>query len=65
MPGDSKAVHPLADPQRFYLNIKDIRPISPSQFNRENRYILISAGEDGLHGTPDDICNFRAEYHER
>lgn len=25
---------------------------------RAETYILISAGEDGLYGTMDDICNF-------
>jgi hypothetical protein len=25
---------------------------------RPDSYLLISAGADGLYGTPDDICNF-------
>jgi len=28
---------------------------------RENSYILISAGKDGLYGTPDDMFNFKKE----
>jgi hypothetical protein len=29
---------------------------------REDSYILISAGKDGLYGTADDICNFEWKY---
>ncbi len=61
VPGEPNTVHPLADPKRFYRNIQSDRVLSPQPY-RSDSYILISAGYDGLYGTPDDICNFQWKY---
>jgi hypothetical protein len=65
VPGDSKKVHPLIDPKRFYLNTQNVRAASSTQPFRPEEFILISAGWDGLYGTADDICNFEWRYRER
>jgi hypothetical protein len=65
VPDDPNAVHPLADPKRFYLNTRNDRVGAPAQPSRKESFILISAGWDGLYGTADDICNFEWRYHER
>jgi prepilin-type N-terminal cleavage/methylation domain-containing protein len=47
-------------PTPFYDFIKD-KQISTATFNypvRPDSFLLISAGNDGLYGTSDDICNF-------
>ncbi len=62
VPGDSKAVHPLADPKRFYLNTENDKPNMLGKPRRADSYILLSAGHDGLYGTADDICNFEWKY---
>jgi hypothetical protein len=64
VPGDLDAVHPLADPKRFYLNILDRTATEPPQPYHRGGYILISAGRDGLYGTQDDICNFDWMYRD-
>jgi len=64
VPGDPNAVHPLANPRRFYLNTRDDRVRNTSRPRRADSYILISAGYDGRYGTADDICNFDWSYHE-
>ena len=65
-------IHPLVDPtnayQFFYGNdnpmdnivgyIEDQKIKAKIWPYRPDSYILISAGADGLYGTPDDICNF-------
>jgi prepilin-type N-terminal cleavage/methylation domain-containing protein len=62
-------LHPLRDPYLFYNSgsgeyrtYKVVDPIAsrPSVLwpYRPDSYILISAGMDGLYGTPDDILNF-------
>jgi len=62
VPGDPDLVHPLADPKRFYLNTQSHKsPQRPVPYCVD-RYILISAGRDGLYGTKDDICNFDWKY---
>ncbi len=63
VPGAPNAVHPLADPKRFYLNTQN-ENITQSRPYREDSYILISAGKDGLYGTVDDVCNFEWKYRE-
>jgi hypothetical protein len=65
VPGDPNAVHPFADPRRFYLNTRSDKITGSAQPYRKDSYLLISAGWDGLYGTPDDICNFEWRYHER
>jgi hypothetical protein len=64
VPGDPNAVHPLANPRRFYLNTQSARTGEPTPYRRDS-YLLIRAGWDGLYGTADDICNFEWTYHER
>jgi len=59
VPGQPGAQHPLADPKRFYLNMQDRKTSTPY---RRYSFILISAGQDGLYGTADDICNFEWKY---
>ena len=62
VPGKPGKVHPLADPKRFYLNTQSHKsPERPVPYCAD-RYILISAGRDGLYGTEDDICNFDWKY---
>jgi hypothetical protein len=65
VPGDPNGVHPLAEARRFYLNIRSDRIAGPAQPYRNDSYLLISAGWDGLYGTADDICNFEWRYRER
>ena len=62
VPGDSNAVHPLANPKRFYLNTKSDKQTIISKPYRGDSYILLSAGYDGLYGTADDVCNFEWKY---
>jgi len=64
VPGDSNAVHPLADPRRFYLNTRKSEVSGVSRPYRSDSYILISAGRDGRYGTADDLCNFDWQYRE-
>ncbi len=63
VPGKLGETHPLADPKRFYLNTQDRE--MPSKPYRRDSFILISAGEDGLYGTADDVCNFEWKYRKR
>ncbi len=55
-------VHPLSDGTDDFLDFEnmilnpDITTLKRPY--RADSYILISAGEDGLFGTPDDITNF-------
>ena len=65
VPGDPNAVHPLADPKRFYLNTQSDNVTTESRPFHPDKFILISAGYDGLYGTGDDICNFDWQYRER
>jgi len=62
MPQDVRP-HPLYQNNPFSNFIQDIMDPKVSTTNRmwpyrPESYILISAGEDGLDGTPDDITNF-------
>ena len=54
--------HPLsrsANQYEFFYNyIRDPKITARAWPYRADSYILISAGADGLYGTPDDICNF-------
>ena len=64
-PGEPNAMHPLADPKRFYLHTENLQITSASQPYQSDSFILISAGRDGLYGTADDICNFAWKYREQ
>lgn len=57
VPGASSTLHPLTV-QRFYLSTLDKKIITANRPYRSDSYILLSAGYDGLYGTPDDIFNF-------
>ena len=50
--------HPLIQPLFFYDYIKNPKITARDWPYRPDSYILISAGADGLYGTPDDITNF-------
>ena len=63
-PGRPGETHPLANPKRFYLNTQN-RKTSKSMPSWGNSFIFISAGQDGLYGTADDICNFEWKYRKR
>jgi type II secretory pathway pseudopilin PulG len=56
--------HSLSNSTRFYLNTKNEKVTTASIPVQEDKYILISAGNDGEYGTPDDICNFDWKYTE-
>jgi prepilin-type N-terminal cleavage/methylation domain-containing protein len=65
LPWAARRIHPLdldAPPGTFvdfYSYIRDPKVPLPRLWPyRPDSYILISAGRDGLYGTPDDICNF-------
>ncbi|HLB73747.1 MAG TPA: hypothetical protein VJJ98_06990 [Sedimentisphaerales bacterium] len=62
VPGEPEKKHPMfADPRLSYKITKsEVTTISRS--SRADTYILISAGEDGLYGTRDDICNFQFRF---
>jgi hypothetical protein len=63
VPGKPNIKHPLfINPKIFYMMTKDRNDTTKSKPVRENSYILISAGKDGLYGTADDICNFEWKY---
>jgi type II secretory pathway pseudopilin PulG len=64
MPFASNKAHSLNDGRRFYLNTKNDKVTTASIPYQESTYILISAGNDGEYGTPDDICNFEWKYTE-
>jgi len=59
IPGKPGVKHPMyEDPKIFYEITKDERVLTGSKPHRPKTYILLSAGQDGLYGTPDDIANF-------
>ncbi len=51
-------MHPLMRSNVFYDYIKNPKITARDWPYRPDSYILISAGADGLYGTPDDITNF-------
>lgn len=55
--------HPLGNTagmyQNFYNYIRDPKVTAAQRPYRPDSFLLISAGIDGLYGTPDDISNFR------
>jgi len=50
--------------ERFYMNTWNTQVTTIDRPYRSDTYILISAGNDGEYGTPDDICNFEWKYRE-
>jgi len=59
VPAQPDKKHPLfEDPTIFYKMTRNYRVTTRSMPNREDTYILLSAGYDGLYGTKDDIANF-------
>jgi hypothetical protein len=63
VPGKPNIKHPLfINPKIFYMMTKDRNVYTKSKPVREDSYILISTGKDGLYGTADDICNFEWKY---
>ena len=58
VPGEPNQVHPLSDPKRFYRETRNTKNKKVTEPFRRDTFIVISAGEDGLYGTKDDICNF-------
>ena len=59
VPGEPGKNHPLfEDPRIFYEMTRDHKVTTLSIPNRQDSYILLSAGKDGLYGTEDDIGNF-------
>jgi hypothetical protein len=63
VPGQPDKKHPLyEDPTIFYKMTRDYGVPTQSKPNRANTYILISAGNDSLYGTKDDIANFDISY---
>jgi len=63
VPGEPEKKHPMfADPRLFYKITKSDKVTTISKPSRADTYILISAGQDGLYGTRDDICNFEFSF---
>ena len=63
VPGKPEARHPMfADPRLFYRITRSDEVETAGKPVNADSYILISAGEDGLYGTKDDICNFEFEF---
>jgi len=59
VPGKPGVKHPMyEDPKIFYEITKNHKNLTQNEPHRAETYILISAGPDGLYGTPDDIANF-------
>lgn len=50
-------MHPMLDrPEKFLESIRN--PNFTNRYYRTESFILLSAGHDGLYGTPDDVFNF-------
>ena len=63
VPGKPGIKHPLYEnPKIFYEMTRNTRVAGPSVPNRADTYILLSAGQDGLYGTEDDIGNFEIQW---
>ncbi len=59
VPGKPGVKHPMyEDPKIFYEITQNEKILTDSKPHRGDTYILLSAGPDGLYGTPDDIANF-------
>jgi hypothetical protein len=63
VPGKPGVKHPLyEDPSLFYIMTQNTNITSKSTPYNKDTYILISAGQDGLYGTTDDITNFELRW---
>ena len=63
VPGKPGEKHPLyEDPKIFYEITKNAKIKTQSRPHRADTYVLLSAGWDGLYGTPDDIANFEFKW---
>ena len=63
VPGEPEKKHPLfTDPGLFYRMTKSDKVPNESKPFKAETYIVLSAGKDGLYGTPDDICNFEFDF---
>jgi hypothetical protein len=65
VPGRPGKTHPLVDPNQFYEATQDDRVATQVRPFREDLFILISAGRDGLYGTADDTYNFEPSLRRR
>jgi hypothetical protein len=63
VPGKPGQKHPLFEkPRIFYEMTRDYKVTTQSIPNRQDSYILLSAGKDSLYGTEDDIGNFHMRW---
>jgi len=63
VPGKPDQKHPLFEnPKIFYEMTRVYRFAKTNKPNRADRFILLSAGLDGLYGTKDDIANFHMQW---
>jgi hypothetical protein len=63
VPGKPRQKHPLyEDPKIFYEMTRNYYVTEQSKPTHPDRYILLSAGKDGLYGTKDDITNFYMQW---
>ena len=63
VPGKPGVKHPMyEDPKIFYEMTKNDRSLTENKPHRADTFILLSAGPDGLYGTPDDIANFEFKW---
>ena len=64
VPWEPAATHPMGSdvtPKIFYESTRNTNISTLSRPYRPDSYILMSAGFDGLYGTPDDVFNFERE----
>jgi hypothetical protein len=63
VPDDPSKKHPLlTDPKIFYEITKNYNIATQNLPWRADSYILLSAGQDGLYGTKDDVGNFEMRW---
>jgi hypothetical protein len=63
VPGNPGKKHPLFEnPKIFYKMTRNYLSPKTSKPQRNDTYILLSAGQDGLYGTKDDIANFDMQW---
>jgi hypothetical protein len=63
VPGKPGIKHPLyEDPTIFYKMTRDYQDNQKSKPVNPDSFILLSAGEDGIYGTQDDLANFNMQW---